>query len=41
VGSNKKEVCMLGIMSMDAEIDFVILGDSFIKKYYTHFDAQN
>jgi len=36
-----KTVCALGIMSLDAPINFLILGDSFIKKYYTHFDAEN
>ena len=34
-------MCQLGIISMDAPIDFLILGDSFIKKYYTHFDVSN
>lgn len=34
-----KSQCQLGIMALDARLDFLILGDSFIKKYYTHFDA--
>jgi len=26
-------------MALDGLPDFMILGDSFIKRYYTHFDA--
>ena len=28
-------------MAMDAPIDFIIMGDSFLKVYYTHFDITN
>ena len=28
-------------MSLDAKIDFLIMGDSFLKVYYTHFDVKN
>lgn len=33
--------CQLGVMALDGLKDFMILGDSFIKRYYTHFDAAN
>jgi len=39
-----EEVCELGIMSMDLPPewgDTMILGDTFIKTYYTHFDIAN
>ena len=36
-----KSQCQLGVMALDGLPDFMILGDSFIKKYYTHFDAAN
>jgi hypothetical protein len=28
-------------MSLDAPINFLIIGDSFIKVFYTHFDIIN
>jgi hypothetical protein len=28
-------------MALDAPIDFLIMGDSFLKVYYTHFDVKN
>lgn len=35
--------CVLGIMGQDfpAKFDYFILGDSFIRKFYTHFDKNN
>lgn len=26
-------------MALDMDINFIIMGDSFLKKYYTHFDV--
>jgi hypothetical protein len=31
-------ICVLGIEGLDAPIDFILLGDVFLKEYYTHFD---
>lgn len=28
-------------MSLDGPFDFIIMGDSFLKVYYTHFDVRN
>jgi len=36
-----KTQCQLGIMALDTPGNLFILGDSFIKSYYTHFDVQN
>jgi len=35
--------CVLGIMGQDfpAKFDYFILGDSFMRKYYSHFDKNN
>lgn len=35
--------CVLGIMGQDfpAKFDYFILGDSFIRKFYAHFDKNN
>jgi hypothetical protein len=31
--------CILGLMSVDLPIEYIILGDIFLKNYYTHFDV--
>jgi len=36
-----KSQCQLGVMALDTPENVFILGDSFIKAYYTHFDVAN
>ena len=44
VDQGSKDVCIVGIIGLDlppALGEAFILGDSFIKTYYTHFDVEN
>jgi len=41
VTQNGETQCMLGLQSMDTPEELFILGDVFIKSYYTHFDFAN
>ncbi|MCB0369326.1 MAG: hypothetical protein KDD45_07695 [Bdellovibrionales bacterium] len=44
VTEGTKDVCIVGILGMDLPPQLgeaFILGDSFIKTYYTHFDVAN
>jgi len=40
VSDGGKEQCMLGIQAMDAGVPIYILGDPFLRKYYTVWDAE-
>jgi cathepsin D len=44
VAEGSKEVCIVGLIGLDFPEKFgetFIVGDSFIKTYYTHFDVEN
>lgn len=44
IAEGSKTVCIVGILGLDFPDSFgeaFILGDSFIKAYYTHFDVEN
>ena len=44
VDQGGKSICIVGIMGLDLPPQLgeaFIMGDSFIKAYYTHFDVQN
>lgn len=40
-GDNFKKACASTIMAMDIEKDMFLVGDIFMRKYYTIFDRDN
>ena len=41
MGDSKKSQCYGAMMTMDLEKDMFLVGDLFMRKYYSVFDRQN